>query len=391
MKLVFYSLILNNHQANVADELWNLTGHSYCFVELANLQAEHRKGDSHDYSDRPYLLRAWQSEEAYSQAMELAYTAECCVFSGIQALTFQKERMRLGLLSFDMSERWLKRGILNLFSPAILKMFLSYHFGGWSKKPLYKLCCSAFASEDQHKLFTYRGRCYKWGYFTRVEKIDVETFPDVSTSNITPLMWCSRYLMLKHPELPVLMARQLKNKGYRFMLDMYGSGEYEIQTRQLAKELDVEDVICFMGVKPNNELLNDMRRHCIFLFTSDKNEGWGAVANESMTNGCVLVASDGIGSSPYLVKDKQTGLLFTSPQTSSSFGHPDIAALNSLCSKVEFLLDNPCECKKIRQHSIALMQELWNPRIAAERLLTLIDHLQKGKDTPFVEGPCSKA
>ena len=78
--------------------------------------------------------------------------------------------------------------------------------------------------------------------------------------------------MWKHPELPILMARQLKNKGYRFMLDMYGSGEYEIQTRQLAKELDVEDVICFMGVKPNNELLNDMRRHSIFLFTSDKNE-----------------------------------------------------------------------------------------------------------------------
>lgn len=39
MKLVFYSLILNNHQANVADELWELTRHSYCFVELANLQA----------------------------------------------------------------------------------------------------------------------------------------------------------------------------------------------------------------------------------------------------------------------------------------------------------------------------------------------------------------
>ncbi len=62
MKLVFYSLILNNHQANVADELWNLTGHNYYFVELANLQAEHRKGDSYDYSDRPYLLRAWQSK-----------------------------------------------------------------------------------------------------------------------------------------------------------------------------------------------------------------------------------------------------------------------------------------------------------------------------------------
>ena len=76
MKLVFYSLILNNHQANVADELWNLTGHNYYFVELANLQAEHRKGDSYDYSDRPYLLRAWQSKKNYSKAMELAQTAE---------------------------------------------------------------------------------------------------------------------------------------------------------------------------------------------------------------------------------------------------------------------------------------------------------------------------
>ncbi len=391
MKLVFYSLILNNHQANVADELWKLTRHSYCFVELANLQAEHRKGDLHDYSDRPYLLRAWQSEEDYSKAIELAQTAECCVFSGVQALPFQKERMKQGLLSFDMSERWLKRGALNLFSPTILKMLLAYHFGGWSRKPLYKLCCSAFAAADQYKVGTYYGRCYKWGYFTRVEKINVEAFSDVSTLNITPLMWCSRYLMWKHPELPILMARRLKNKGYSFILDMYGSGKYEKLTRQLAKELEVEDVVRFIGVKPNNELLDDMRRHSIFLFTSDRNEGWGAVANESMSNGCVLVASDGIGSSPYLINDGQTGVSFTSPKKSSSFGCPDIAALDSLCKKVEYLLNNPQEVQKMRQRSIALMQEVWHPRIAAERLLTLIDYLQKGKGTPFAEGPCSKA
>lgn len=391
MKLVFFSLILNNHQANVADELWELTGHSYCFVELANLQAEHRKGDTHDYSDRPFLLQAWQSEENYSKAIELARTAECCVFSGVQALPFQKERMRLGLLSFDMSERWLKRGILNLFSPAILKMFLAYHFGGWSRKPLYKLCCSAFAAADQYKAGTYHGRCYKWGYFTRVDKVHVEASSDVSTLNITPLMWCSRYLMWKHPELPVLMAERLKRKGYHFMLDMYGSGEYEGQTRQLAKELEVEDVVRFMGVKPNNELLHDMREHSIFLFTSDRNEGWGAVANESMSNGCVLVASDGIGSTPYLVSDGQTGLSFTGPKESSGFNHPDRVALDSLCDKVEYLLDNPHKWQDIRNHSIALMQELWNPRIAAERLLTLIDCLRKGKETPFAEGPCSKA
>ena len=270
-------------------------------------------------------------------------------------------------------------------------MVLAYHFGGWGRKPLYKLCCSAFAAADQYKVGTYQGRCYKWGYFTRVEKVDVEAFPGVSTLNITPLMWCSRYLMLKHPELPILMAHRLKNKGYRFILDMYGNGEYEIQTRQLAKELEVEDVVRFIGVKPNNELLDDMREHSIFLFTSDRNEGWGAVANESMSNGCVLVASDGIGSSPYLINDGQTGLLFTSPKQSSSFNRPDIAALDSLCDKVEYLLANPRKWQDIQSRSTALMQELWNPHSAAERLLILINCLEEGKDTPFVEGPCSKA
>lgn len=91
MKLVFYSLILNNHQANVADELWELTQHQFCFVELANLQAEHRKGDIRNYNDCPYLLRAWETQDSYARAMRLAQTAECCVFSSVQALPFQKK------------------------------------------------------------------------------------------------------------------------------------------------------------------------------------------------------------------------------------------------------------------------------------------------------------
>ena len=337
------------------------------------------------------MLRAWQSTEAYKKAMELACTAECCVFSGVQALPFQKERMKLGLLSFDMSERWLKRGLMNLFSPAIFKMFLAYYLGRWNKKPLYKLCCSAFAVEDQYRLRTYIRRCYKWGYFTKVEKFDVETSLDVSTSNITPLMWCSRYLMWKHPELPMFLASRLKNKGYHFVLDMYGSGELEKTTRQLATDLGVDDVVRFKGVKPNEELLADMRKHSIFLFTSDKNEGWGAVANESMANGCVLVASDAIGSSPYLIEEGKTGMLFDGPNPSSDIHHPDRAALNSLCDKVEYLLDNPQEIQTMRQRSMALMREQWNPRIAAERLIALIEALRKGEKTPFLEGPCSKA
>lgn len=389
MKLVFYSIVLNHHQAILADTFHSMLGPNYTFVETASVNDN--KGATEDYGSRPYLLRAWESERTWERAMELARTADVCVFSGVQALPFQRERLKLGLLSFDMSERWLKRGLVNLFSPAIFKMFLAYYLGGWKHKPLYKLCCSAFAADDHRKLGMYRGRCFKWGYFTRVGKIDAEALLHESNADSTPLIWCARYLKWKHPELPLLLAARLKADGYRFTLDMYGSGEYLEASKQLTAKLHLGDVLRFVGNKPNNELLADMRRHSIFLFTSDRNEGWGAVANESMANGCVLVASDAIGSTPYLIKDGITGLSFRSSRTSCSFDNPDKKALDSLCEKVKWLLDNPSEMAKIRNRSVELMQELYKPRTAAERLLTLIDCLQKGSEPGFSDGPCSKA
>ena len=391
MKLVFYSIILNNHQANVADEFWGLLGNDYRFIELVEPNEENAKGGTDDYASRSYLIKAWRTKTEWQEAMRLACSAEVCVFSGLPALPFEKERMKKGLLSFDMSERWLKRGWVNLFSPVIFRMWLAYKMGGWRKKPLYKLCCSAFAAADQYKVGTFNGRCYKWGYFTQVEKNNVEASPDVSTSNITPLMWCSRYLIWKHPELPILMAHNLKKRGFHFVLDMFGSGIYEEQTKTLAKELDVEDVVTFRGTMPNEQLMKEMRKHDIFLFTSDQNEGWGAVANECMANGCVLVASDAIGSVPYLVKDGVNGIVFGSASTKTSFDNPDQKTLDELTEKVTWLLDNKERMKEMQRAALLTMYNTWSPKRAAQNLLQLIDDLQNDRETLIKEGPCSKA
>ena len=110
-----------------------------------------------------------------------------------------------------------------------------------------------------------------------------------------------------------------------------------------------------------------------------------------MACGCVLVAADAIGSTPYLIKNGITGLSFRSSRTSCSFDNPDKKALDSLYENVKWLLDNPVEMDKIRSRSIKQMQELYNPQTAAERLLVLIDCLQKGSAPGFSDGPCSKA
>lgn len=374
IEIVFYSVVLNHHQISVADALWDMTGHHYTFVELSDLKDS--KGAASDYSARPYLLKSWESEVAYNKAMALAKTADVCVFSGIESLEFEKERMKAGLLSFDMGERWLKHGLKNLLSPRLLRWLWSYYTGNWKDMPLYKLCCSAFCAGDQYRLGTFKGKCYKWGYFTNVDN----NIHDIAGNNETPsIMWCARFLKWKHPELPVMLAAELKRYGYKFILNMYGSGEEESSTRQLAKNLHIDDYVTFLGNVPNSEVLEAMRTSDIFLFTSDRHEGWGAVANESMSQGCVLVASDAIGSTPYLIKDKETGLIFKSED------------LQSLFDCVKWLLDNPEKMYNIKQNALGQMQTVWSPANAAKSLLRLIHNLQNGKDTDITEGPCSKA
>ena len=57
------------------------------------------------------------------------------------------------------------------------------------------------------------------------------------------IMWCSRFVGWKHPELAIMMAARLKEKGYNFMLDMYGSGSMFSKALQLTNDLGINDVV----------------------------------------------------------------------------------------------------------------------------------------------------
>ena len=379
MKLVFYSVVLNHHQAPLADELYNLLGDEYCFVELINLRD--KKGVADDFSKRPYLISAWESEVNYKRAMELARTAECCVFSSVYALPFEKERMLKGLLSFDMTERWLKKGWKSFLSPRLQKWLLTYYLERWKNKPLYKLCMSAFAAEDHYKMGSFKGKVYKWGYFTRVDKkIGIRT-ECIENKNSFKLMWCARFLDWKHPELPIQLMAKFKESAlpYEIRLDMYGDGVLLEKMKQLVRVLDVADYVTFHGNIPNHKIRKAMSEHDIFLFTSDKREGWGAVANEAMSEGCLLIGSDEIGAVPYLIKDGVNGLVFKSK------------SLHSLQEKVLWAIKHKKERLELQQHAIKTMREVWSPVNAANVLIQLIDNLKQGKDTSIDDGPCSKA
>lgn len=396
MTIAYFSNFLNHHQKLVADIMYKTPSVVYTFVETVPMYDWLKKGGYTDYSQEPYVLRAWESEINMQKAIGLVKSVDVAIFGGPEVLYLEVIRARnTNKISFEVSERWLKKGWLNLLSPRLLKSQWYYH-KLFRHNNFYKLCSSAYGALDQYKLHSYIGKCYKWGYFTEVDdNFDVEAITDSSTTEITPLMWCSRFLTWKHPELPILMAKRLMDKGYRFKLDMFGSGEKLDDSKKIVIELGLNDVVKFCGNMPNADILQQMRRHEIFLFTSDRLEGWGAVANESMSNGCVLVGSSDIGSVPYLVDDGKTGMIFKSANWHTGFTNSslkvDELALDSLTEKVEWLLNHPIERKKIAISGYNNMRDIWSPVNAANNLLTLIDCLTNGLDTSILEGPCSKA
>lgn len=374
MKVVFYSPVLNHHQAYVADEFYKLLGDNYCFVELSN-NAD-TKGGIINYSQRPYLLRAWENESAKEKAFQYAQESEVCVFASVEALPFLNYRLGENKLSFLMSERWLKKGIVNLFSPNIMKMFLTYHIKGYSNKMLYGLCCSAYSSYDYKTLRMFKQKLFKWGYFVDSDSANNLTHKDKS---IIRMMWCARFIPWKKPELAILLAARLREQGYSFQLDMFGVGPLLEKMKKMSIDLGLQDCVSFRGVKANEDIKNEMLDHDIFLFTSDKNEGWGVVLNESMGCGCCVVASDAIGSVPYLIKHMETGLIYQNDD------------LIDLVEKVKYLFDNPAEMRKIAKMGQQYVLSEWSPRNAVKNFMKLLEDLGTGNQTSIVSGPCSFA
>ena len=61
--------------------------------------------------------------------------------------------------------------------------------------------------------------------------------------------------------------------------------------------------------------------------------------------------------------------------------------------RVKHLLDNPGEQQRLGSAAYETITGLWNAEVAAQRLMTLSEHLLAGEKYPdlFEEGPCSRA
>lgn len=361
-KIVFISNFLNHHQLPLCDEFLKCS--DFKFVAMQKITQERLDMGYIDMNEEyPFVIKVYNGEEYAKQIDE----ADVVIAAGIEALPYIKNRLKKDKLTFIYSERLYKKGVVRRLNPKsylfVKRLYLDYK----KNKNFYVLCASAYTTYDLSLWNFPKEKCLQWGYFPKLE-----TEFKKKTNSILELVWAGRFLNLKHPEKAIMIAKTLQQNGIDYHMTMIGTGILQEELQKKAKFLNIN----FTGSLHPNVVYEYMQKSDIFLFTSDFNEGWGAVLNEAMYEGCACVASDAAGSSLCLINN-ENGLIY------------DFCSDDDLKGKVLYLAKHKEEREKLGEQAFYTMKKVWNAEEAVNRLMQLIENdfdLSK-----YDNGPCSLA
>lgn len=375
MTIAFISNYYTHHQAPFCEEMHRLCHGSFWFVETEEM-TEERKKMGWTIEHPGFVINASKSENNYIHALSICNNSDV-VIKGDGPYELISGRLSSGKLTFLYSERIYKN------CKQLLKIPYHYFKFGlqYRKFPnFHLLCASAYTSADFAKIGCFKNCAYKWGYFTEFNHCnDVDGLIAAKRFNHTgiSILWVARLIGWKHPEIAIEMAKRLKADNYNFQLSIIGDGPLkEILTRMIADNNLIGEVSLLGSMGPK-DVRHYMDESDVFLFTSDKNEGWGAVLNESMNSACVPIASHAIGSAPFLIKDGVNGFIYKDGD------------LDDLYSKLKLMIENPSLRAKMSYNAYNTISEEWNPKVAACRLYDLSENILKGQHMMPSEGPCS--
>ena len=324
-----------------------------------------------------FELKSYLTDNAKKRAYEIADTYDVVII-GSAPDSFIIKRLKNHKLTLKYSERFYKKGLsYKNYLRAYIGSWL--HHGRFQKYPIYMLCASAYTPYDCVRFGNYENRLYKWGYFPEVRKYnDIETLIDKKES--MSLLWVGRMIDWKHPEAAVEIARRLKKDGYDFTLNMIGTGILENEIKKLIGLYGLQKHVHMLGSMSPDSVRSYMEQSEIFLFTSDFNEGWGAVLNEAMNSGCAVVASHAIGAVPYLIQNGQNGIIYPNSK------------LEQLYMSVLNIIKDVKYRKQLGKNAYSTIITLWNADSASKRLIELSqDLIFNGGSELYDIGPCSIA
>lgn len=375
-KIVFVSNFYNHHQKYVADALFEYTNGNYNFIETEPISEERLNMGWGSEQKPAYVKQSYTSDIDAVECQKLIDQADIVII-GSAPEQLLKNRKKNRRLIFRYSERPLKNGIEWIKYPY---RWLRWHKNVPLGSKIYMLCASAYTSTDFSKFGLYKGRSYRWGYFPEVKRYD-DIDKLMEWKHPTSILWVARLIEWKHPDVSIEVAKRLKADGYNFIMNLIGNGQLEEQMKKRITQEGLSDCVYMLGAMKPEQVRKNMEQSEIFMFTSDRKEGWGAVLNEAMNSGCAVVASHAIGAVPFLLNDGENGLIYKDGD------------IDDLYRKVKKLLDDNELCRRLGKNAYFTIADVWSADEAAKRFLVLSNAILAGNKNPepFKNGPCSKA
>ncbi|MGM0792399.1 MAG: glycosyltransferase family 4 protein [Bacillota bacterium] len=379
MKVTFFSNFLTHHQLPFCIAMHEILGEDFKFVATEPIHEERLQMGYEDMSEKyQFTLNTFTSNEKYETALNLGEKSDV-VITGSAPDEFIKERLRQNKLTFRYSERIFKRGRYRILRPRTLFKLVKNHTA-YRNRNVFMLCASAYTAADFNLVGAYKKKTFKWGYFPEVKEYDLKKLMSLKDHDIPKILWAGRLLDWKHPDDVVKLAYMLKENGYLFQIDIIGTGEMKEVLEKMIQDYDLSNQVSLLGSMSPEKVREYMESANVYLFTSDFQEGWGAVLNESMNSGCAVVASHAIGAVPFLLENNKNGLIYK---------NGDIKHLYQCVSK---LLDNKGVREQLSVEAYSTINGVWNAKNAAYRIIKLSESILNGKKIPnYEQGPCSLA
>jgi glycosyltransferase involved in cell wall biosynthesis len=375
--MVYGTNIWTHHQVPVATELARILGEDRFRMALfEEVPAERRRMGWHDGEVCPWASGPPRNETEQKQLLQQCLEADVMVVGACPPEILQA-RAATGKLTLVSAERLLKTGYYRL------RMLNPRYAGGFRQfcatvnhPHIHSLAIGHHAPADLRTIGAFADRIRKWGYFVDVNPLPPALMPDRPLK----LLWVGRLLDWK--KVDVLLQAVARIKGFPWFGEclIVGDGPERSRLEMLGNKLQLKpDRVRFLPSVPFGEVRRLMRESDVYVLSSNREEGWGAVAGEAMSEGCVLVANRDAGAAQELIVDGDTGFLYRDGN------------LDQLVAVLERLGHDHALRMRVRQQAWQRMQELWHPRVAAERLVALCHGLLNGGPVEdFIDGPCSR-
>ncbi|MBV1709528.1 MAG: glycosyltransferase family 4 protein [Erysipelothrix sp.] len=379
MKIAFISNFLNHHQKPFCDELYSLCD-EFRFVATERIPEERTKLGYDDMGEiSSYVIRLYGDSYNEEIVKNILQSYDIIMF-GSCPNSLIKYRHSIRKPYFIYTERLFKKGTWRRFVPSV---YLKVRQRFLKKRSTFLprvLCASAFASRDI-SLINPNYVFYKWGYFPEFYETDIKELVKMkkSTGKIK-ILWLGRFIDWKRPFDILSVAVMLKKEKIDFELTLVGTGKLFNKIEKFIERNHLEKNVHLIGSVKFNLVREIMLDSQIFAITSDFNEGWGVVLNEAMNSCCAIVASHAVGAVPYLLEHEKNGLIYKSGDIFQLFCH------------IKNLKENPEIRFKMGLEAYNTLHNMWNPKIAANRLIKISQEYLNGSVNFYSDtGPCSRA